>query len=76
MANTYCKWCGQKFPNVTQLSQGYCLKNPDGKKHVLYEGSEKAEYECKHCGRKFGNLTLMSQVSCLKSPGKSHEPRL
>ncbi|GHT80401.1 hypothetical protein FACS1894130_11560 [Spirochaetia bacterium] len=76
MANAYCKWCGQKFPNVTQLSQGICSKNPNGKKHELYEGSEKTEYECKHCGRKFPNLAQMSQGSCSKSPGKRHEPRL
>lgn len=25
------------------------MKNPEGKRHCLYEGSEKSQYTCKYC---------------------------
>lgn len=53
MANFYCKWCGSKYSSVSSLTSSSCSKNPDGKKHELYEGSEKSQYTCKCCGSKF-----------------------
>lgn len=76
MANFYCKWCGSKYTNVTTLTSGSCSKNPEGKKHGLYEGSEKSQYVCKCCGSKYSNLTTLCTGSCSKSYTKKHQPAL
>ena len=72
----YCKWCGQQFSSVAGLTMNSCSKNPEGKKHELYEGSEKAQYTCKYCGQKFSSLSSLTANSCLKSPHKKHHPAL
>ena len=77
MANFYCKWCGQKYSSVSSLTNGFCSKNPNGKKHELYEGSEKAQYTCKYCGQKYSSLSSLTNGFCSKNPnGKKHEPAL
>lgn len=77
MANFYCKYCGASFPNVMALSRGDCFYNPHGKKHELYEGSEKRVYTCKYCGAQFPNLVALTRGNCFKNPnGKRHEPAL
>ena len=43
MTHYYCKYCGQKFPTISSLTSGKCIKHPDGAyegRHALYEGSE------------------------------------
>ena len=48
MAKYYCKWCGQHYSSIQNMSVLKCTKNPDGsKRHELYEGSEKSKYKCK-----------------------------
>jgi DNA-directed RNA polymerase subunit RPC12/RpoP len=75
--NYYCKWCGLKFSSVMGLTSGPCSRNPDGKRHQLYEGSEKSQYVCKHCGLKFSTLIGLTAGPCSKNPnGKRHEPAL
>jgi len=77
MANFYCKWCGTKYSSVSSLTSGSCFKNPNGKKHELYEGSEKSQYTCKWCGTKYSSLLSLTNGSCFKNPnGKKHEPAL
>lgn len=76
MANYYCKWCGQKSSSVSSLTSLSCSKNPEGKKHALYEGSEKSQYVCKCCGQKSSSLSSLTSLSCSKSPTKKHQPAL
>lgn len=77
MANFYCKYCGTKYSSVSGLTAATCSRNPDGKKHVLYEGSEKSQYTCKHCGTKYSSITGLTAASCSRNPhGKKHEPAL
>jgi len=76
MQNFYCKWCGQKYTSVAGLTSNSCAKNPEGKKHALYEGSEKSQYVCKFCGRKYTSLTGLTMNSCSNSPTKKHQPAL
>ena len=76
-SNYYCKNCGAKYPTVQSMSCGICHKNPEGgKRHELYEGSEKREYVCKNCGAKYPTLASMSSGICHRNPegGKRHEP--
>lgn len=72
----YCKWCGNNSSSVSSLISKTCSRNPEGKKHALYEGSEKAQYTCKYCGLKFSSLTSLTSKSCSKSPYKYHHPAL
>jgi transcription elongation factor Elf1 len=74
--NFYCKWCGQKYPSVVSLTAGSCSRNPEGKKHELYEGSEKSQYTCKYCGQKFSSLVNLTTNACSKSPHKKHAPAM
>jgi len=76
MVNYYCKWCGHKSSSVSILTANSCSKNPDGKKHELYEGSEKAQYICKCCGHKSSSLSILTANSCSKSPTTKHQPAL
>ncbi len=77
MPNFYCKHCGLKFTNLPSLTNGFCNRNPGGRKHELYEGSEKSEYYCKHCGLKFTNLPSLVNGFCNRNPyGRKHEPAL
>jgi len=76
MANYYCKWCGSKYSSISGLTSGSCSKNPNGKKHELYEGSEKSQYVCKYCGSKYSSLSGLTSGSCSKSPTKKHQPAM
>lgn len=76
MANFYCKWCGTKHSSVSSLTGNSCSKNPDGKRHELYEGSEKAKYTCKFCGIQHSSISSLTGNSCSKSPNKRHQPAL
>jgi uncharacterized protein (DUF983 family) len=77
MANFYCKCCGMKYPSVSSLTSGSCSKNPEGKKHALYEGSEKSQYVCKFCGMKYPSLSSLCSGSCSKNPTtKKHSPAM
>lgn len=72
----YCKWCGQNYSSVSSLTAGSCAHNPDGKKHELYEGSEKPQYTCKCCGQKYSSISSLTAGSCSKGPHKKHHPAL
>jgi redox-regulated HSP33 family molecular chaperone len=72
----YCKWCGTSYPSVSSLTASSCLRNPEGKKHELYEGSEKSQYTCKYCGTKYPSLSSLTASSCSKSPHKKHHPAM
>lgn len=76
MANFYCKWCGTKHSSVLNLTNNSCSRNPEGKRHELYEGSEKSQYTCKYCGTKHSTILNLTGNSCSKSPNKKHQPAL
>lgn len=71
MANFYCEYCGNKYPSVSSLTNGSCMRHPAGGgkgKHKLYEGSEKSQYTCKFCGSKYPTLTSLTNGSCMRHP--------
>ncbi|GMO14737.1 MAG: hypothetical protein Pg6A_00500 [Termitinemataceae bacterium] len=72
----FCKWCGASNSSVSSLTASSCSRNPEGKKHELYEGSVKSQYTCKYCGAKNSSLSSLTGSSCLKSPHKKHHPAL
>ena len=77
MANCYCKYCGQIASNIQILTSGHCPKNPEGKKHALYEGAEKTQYVCKFCGQKSSSIQILTSGYCPKNPDwKKHSPAL
>lgn len=76
MANFYCKWCGAKHTTIPGLTSSVCSKNPEGKKHALYEGGEKSQYACKCCGAKYSSIAGLTSSVCSKSPTKKHQPAL
>lgn len=77
MANYYCKCCGSQYSNISSLTSGSCSKNPEGRNHALYEGSEKSKYTCKYCGSTYSTISSMTCGSCSKNPnGKHHVPAL
>jgi len=77
MPSFYCKCCGAKFSSVVNLTSSSCSKNPEGKRHALYEGTEKSQYTCKYCGSKASSLVNLTASSCSKNPvGKHHSPAL
>ena len=83
MANYYCEYCGQKFPDVRNLTSSTCPRHPDGSgkgKHKLYEGGEKSQYICKYCGQKFPDVRNLTSSTCPKHPDGSgkgkHAPAL
>jgi redox-regulated HSP33 family molecular chaperone len=73
--NYYCKWCGNKYSSVSSLTAGTCLRNHNGKKHELYEGSEKSQYICKWCGNKYSSISNLTAGTCSRNPNsKRHDP--
>ena len=77
MENYYCKCCGSKYSTITSLTSGSCTKNPEGRHHVLYDGSEKSQYVCKYCGSKYSTLAILTSGTCSKNPdGKYHSPAI
>ncbi|OJV71045.1 MAG: hypothetical protein BGO42_04320 [Flavobacterium sp. 40-81] len=56
----------QIFKNII-FNFSFLLKNPEGKKHALYDGSEKSQYTCKYCGYKSSILSSLTSFSCSKS---------
>jgi DNA-directed RNA polymerase subunit RPC12/RpoP len=77
MANYYCKCCGSKNSSIAGLTGSSCSKNPEGKHHALYEGSEKSQYVCKYCGSKNSSIAGLTGSSCSKNPnGKHHSPAM
>ena len=71
----YCKYCGHSSSSVKNLTGTTCSKNPEGKYHVPYEGSEKSKYECKYCGHVSSSISNLTGTSCSKNPnGKYHVP--
>ena len=76
MANFYCKYCGAKHATIASLTSYACSKNPEGKKHSLYEGAEKSQYLCKCCGAKYPSIAGLTSAVCSKSPTKKHQPAL
>ena len=71
----YCKYCGGSASSVKSLTSNSCQKNPEGRYHVPYEGSEKSKYECKYCGGTASSIRSLISNSCQKNPhGKYHEP--
>lgn len=76
MPNCFCKYCGAKHATISSLTSSSCSKNPEGKKHSLYEGTEKSNYNCKFCGAKHATISSLTSSSCSKSPTKKHQPSL
>lgn len=77
MAKFFCMYCGTERSSVSNLTSGMCSNNPNGKYHILYEGSEKREYTCKYCGTKRSTISNLTSGTCTKNPvGKRHIPAL
>ncbi len=75
MANYYCQYCGSKWNSISQLTINPCRNSPT-KKHILYEGSEKAKYVCKYCGSQWPDILSLTANPCRNSPTKRHRPAL
>ena len=76
MTHYYCKYCGQKFPTISSLTSGSCMRHPDGAykgRHALYEGSEKSQYVCKYCGQKFSTISSLTSGSCMRHPDGAYK---
>lgn len=78
MSKVFCKHCGTQAATVSALTAMPCLRNPNGKKHEIYEGSEKSRYCCKHCGTQAPTISALTAMPCLRNPHgkKRHEPAL
>jgi len=77
MAHFNCLYCGAERSNISSLTSSSCSKNPNGKYHVLYEGSVKSKYTCKYCGAERSNISSLTSSLCTKNPnGKSHIPSI
>lgn len=77
MSKFYCKCCGTERSSVSSLTSSTCSRNPSGKYHVLYEGSEKSRYTCKYCGADRSSISSLTSSLCNKNPeGKYHVPAL
>jgi hypothetical protein len=73
----YCKWCGMAFSSVTSLTSCSCGRNPEHKRHELYEGDEKSKYTCKYCGMQFSSLSALTSCDCPRNTEHDkHEPAL
>lgn len=81
--SVYCRYCGQKFSSVSNLTANSCPRHPGGPskgKHVPYQGDESDEYVCEYCGQKFRTIANLTSNSCPRHPngpskGK-HSPML
>jgi ribosomal protein S14 len=77
MAKVYCQYCGTERSSISSLTGSSCSKNPSGKYHVPYEGSEKSKYACKYCGTERSSISSLTGSSCSKNPnGKYHIPAM
>jgi len=75
MSKFYCLYCGTERSSIFALTSASCNKNPEGKHHVPYEGSEKKTYTCKYCGTDRSSIFSLTSASCNKNPkGKNHIP--
>lgn len=75
MAKFYCQCCGTDRSTVAALTSSVCSKNPHGRYHQLYEGSEKSKYTCKFCGTGRSSIAALTGSVCSKNPnGKYHSP--
>ena len=78
MTHYYCKYCGQKFPTISSLTSGKCMRHPEGPcegRHALYEGSEKSRYTCKYCGQAFPTISSLTSGKCMRHPDGSCKGR-
>jgi hypothetical protein len=77
MPKVHCLYCGADRPSILSLTNATCSKNPNGKHHVPYEGSEKSKYNCKYCGTDRPSILSLTNASCSKNPnGKHHIPAM
>ena len=77
MSKVQCLYCGTERSSISNLTSSSCSKNPDGKYHVPYEGSEKSKYNCKYCGTERSSISNLTSSSCNKNPnGKYHLPAM
>lgn len=83
MANFYCVNCGYRATSVAGLTALICTKHPAGQNkgnHILYEGSEKAQYTCKYCGFKSATIATLTALICTRHPNGQnkgyHSPTL
>jgi transcription elongation factor Elf1 len=77
MAQFHCLYCGTDRSSISSLTSSSCSKNPEGKYHVPYEGSEKSKYTCKYCGTDRSSISSLTSSSCSKNPkGKYHIPAM
>ena len=72
----YCEYCGQSFPSVSSLTNGSCIRHPNGNnkgRHKLYEGGEKSQYTCKYCGQNYPNIASLTASSCARHSSGSYK---
>ena len=83
MPKFFCVNCGKEYTSVRSLIMSSCQMHPLGSfkgNHILYEGSEKAQYTCKYCGKKYSSIRSMTWSPCQFHPKGSfkgnHSPAL
>ncbi len=78
-AKCYCKYCGQSFTTLSNLTSNCCSRNPrgSGERHAPYCGIEKSPYHCQYCGQSFTTLANLTSNCCSRNPqgsGERHAP--
>ena len=77
-AKFYCRYCGIFRSSVQSLTAGWCPRHPAGAnkgRHVLYQGSEKAQYTCEFCGVKRSSISSLTAGWCPRHPGGTNKGR-
>lgn len=77
MSKVNCQFCGTERSSILSLTAASCSKNPNGKYHSPYEGSEKLKYTCKYCGTERSSILNLTSATCNKNAnGHYHVPVL
>jgi hypothetical protein len=78
MQKYYCENCGSKSNSILSLKEKSCYRHPLGSgngKHVVYQGSEKAQYSCKYCGATSSSIFSLISFSCPQHLNGNNEGR-
>lgn len=79
----FCRFCGTNASSIASLTNGKCMRHPEGSfsgRHELYEDAEKSTYHCKYCGTSARTIAALTTGRCIKHPDGSakghHQPAL
>ena len=72
----YCKWCGEKAPNLPTLVRNRCSLNPNSdKKHELFQGNTRqGRYMCEYCGTISSSIKSLTYNRCPMRKNMRHSP--